>query len=60
MFYAFQLSEIKKKNAGDFPGDPVVKNRPSTAGDAGLITVHGVTKSRTQLSDFNVNVNVEN
>ena len=37
VFYASQLSEVKKKNSGDFPGDPVVKNLPSSAGDAGLI-----------------------
>ena len=26
-----------KKNTGDFPGGPVVKNLPSNAGDSGLI-----------------------
>ena len=30
-----------KRDVGDFPGDPVVKNLPSNAGDVGLISGRG-------------------
>ena len=32
---------LREKKAGDFPGGPVLKNLPSSAGDVGLIPVKG-------------------
>ena len=42
---SFLSSNLKNELYQDFPGDPVVKNSPSNAGDMGLIPGHGTNIS---------------
>ena len=45
-------SLVLKKQTGDFPGDPVVKNPPSNTGSAGLVLGQGtkIPNAEGQLS----------